>query len=421
MGRQWPYRRSARAGVWYGAVMNVLPREIRPDAREATSHRVSRPTVRRVVYAALVGIAVIYIGWFYIFPKSVEGVAIGSARSKLDITGPGLLDARNRVTITARIQGFLKSIAVDRNDRIKVGQVLAQLESEDLVNQLAAAEADCEAAERAVTQARNEEEKAKATAARAKSDLERKRSLVQGRIITEADWVATEAFFRESQADLARAAAVINRAVAQATSAAATVEVLRARLNYATITSPLDGVVIMRDRNVGDLLSPGTSLMQLADPNTIIISARFDESSMDAIEAGQRATVRFASSPRQDFNGTVLRLIRQVDEETREFTVDIVLEKLPDHWAIGQRANVIIEALSPTPVITVPQSFVNRQSGRIGMWRLHHHRAEWKPVTLGYPAGTSIEVTTGLSEGDIVLPPEGRYWLQPVTVAHAAK
>jgi HlyD family secretion protein len=400
--------------------MKALRPEIVPEAQETKRIRVFGPTTKRAFYATLLGILLFYVAWFYVFPTSVEGLRIVPAQVKLDITGPGLVDARNKVTITARIQGFLKTIAVDRNDPVEVGQILAQLESEDLFNQLTAAQADSEAAERAVSQARSDEERAKATAEKAKLDLERKRSLVQSRIITEADWVATEASFRQTQAELARSTTTIDRAIAQAASATANVEVLKARLNYATIRSPLDGVVVIRDRNVGDLLSPGTSLMQIVDPSTIIISARFDESVMAIIEAGQPATVRFASS-RQDFKGTILRLIRQVDQETREFTVDITLERLPDHWAIGQRANVVIEALSLTPTIAIPQTFILRQNGRVGVWTLRHQRAEWVPLTLGYPAGPLIEVIDGLREGDIVLPNEGRFWLEPITVVSTAK
>ncbi len=383
--------------------------------------RFSRRSVRTVIVLLIAAALLFYGIWYYAIPVAVDAQRVAPARAVLEISGPGLLDARNKVVITARVQGYLKSIAVDRNDPVTEQQVLAELEAEDLGNQLVAAKADAEAAQRAIAQARSEQDRAKASAEKAQSDFERKKSLIAGHIITEADWLATEATYRETKADLARAGVMVDRAIAQAASAAANVKVLQARLDYATIRSPLNGVVVMRDRNVGDLLSPGTSLMQIVDPATIIISARFDESVMDTIEPGQAAIVHFASSPERDFKGRVLRLIRQVDQETREFTVDITLEQLPEHWAIGQRANVVIEAPSPTPTITVPRSFVVPQDRRAGVWVDHHDRAEWVPLTLGYPAGTSMQVVGGLRKGDVVLSPNGRYWLQPLSVTSAAK
>jgi HlyD family secretion protein len=398
---------------------------LRPDlqsgAGEATRNRILRLVAGRAPYAVLLGASLCYVGYFYGLPGTVEGHRVAPAAATLDIAGPGLVDARNKVTVTARIQGYLRSIAVDRNDPVSVGEVLAQLESEELVNQLAVARADADAADRAVAEARSNQERAKAIAEKARSDFERRRGLAQNRIITEGDWVATEATFRQTQAELARSATMIDRAIAQAASAAANVKVLSARLNDATIRSPLNGVVVMRDRNVGDLLSPGTPLMQIVDPSTIIISARFDESAMGAVETGQLAIVRFASAPDKEFRGEVLRLIRQVDQETREFSVDITLQSLPSHWALGQRANIVIKAQSPTTIITVPKVLITRQSGRVGVWTLRDGRADWAPLTLGYPAGTSVEVVRGLREGDVVLPPEGRYWLEPVAIAGEGK
>jgi HlyD family secretion protein len=82
---------------------------------------------------------------------------------------------------------------------------------------------------------------------------------------------------------------------------------------------------------------------------------------------------------------------------------------------------VVIEAPSPTPTITVPQSFVVREDRRAGVWTARNGRAMWVPLTLGYPAGTSMQVVKGLGEGDVVLPPNGRFWLEPVSVASNAQ
>ena len=366
----------------------------------------------------LVAIAA-YVITYYFVPKTTSGFRVNPSLALLEIAGPALLDARNKVTVTTRIQGYLKEVKVDRNDKVKAGEVLAELEFADLASQVVAAEADAKAMESAISEARSDQQRAIALADKAKQDYDRKLVLRDKQIITEADWSATDAAYHQTQADLARSATTIAKTSAQSVSADANANLLRVRLGYATIRSPLNGVVVSRDRNVGDLLSPGTALLQLVDPETIIISARLDESAMGAIEPGQVATVNFASMPTENFKGTVLRVIRLVDQETREFTVDMTMDQLPNHWALGQRANVVIKAPSPTPTITIPQKFTTPRDGRVGVWRLNGKSAEWTPIALGYPSGADVQVVSGLNVGDIVLEPEGIYAHMPVALKEA--
>lgn len=356
-----------------------------------------------------------YVAFFYVVPKHVNGIRLVPKPIVLEIAGPALLDARNKVTITARIQGFLKAINIDRNDYVKTGDVLAELESADLANQLVAAQADAKAADNAIAEARSEQQRANAIAEKAKQDFNRKLALRDRQVISEADWSATQGAYHQTQAELLRSEATILKATAQSASAEANVKLLKVRLDYATITSPLTGVVVSRDRNVGDLLSPGTPLVQLVDPDSIILSARLDESVMGLIGPGQPVSAQFASTPLEPISGRVLRLVRLVDQETREFAVDITLDHLPKHWALGQRANIVVKAQTEGAAFAIPQKFVSSQSGRVGVWRLKGGVAEWTKVDLGYPSGDDIQVLKGVQPGDVVLDPAGAYSLMRVS------
>ena len=374
------------------------------------------PLIRGILlfipFAALVG----YVVNYYFVPKVVLGLRIVARPIDLEVAGPALLDARNKVTITARIQGYLKKVNVDRNDLVKAGDVLAELDADDLANQLVAAEADAVAAANAIGEARSDQQRATALADKAKQDYNRKLPLRDRQIITEADWSATEAAYHQTQAELLRSGTTILKATAQSASAAANVKLLKVRLGYATITSPLSGVVISRDRNVGDLLSPGTSLLQLVDPKSIILSARLDESVMGIIAPGQTVAVYFASAPHDEISGSVLRVVRLVDQETREFAVDLTLRHLPMHWALGQRANVVIKASSISPAISIPQNFIARRNGRVGVWRLTYGSAQWARIDLGYPSGDHVQVLNGLNADNIILDPDRTYAYMPAKV-----
>jgi HlyD family secretion protein len=183
---------------------------------------------------------------YYFIPKTTSGVRVVMAPVALEIAGPALLDARNKVTVTARIQGYLKAINVDRNDPVKMGQALAELDSADLANQVAAAEADAKAAESTIAEARSDQQRVGASAEKARQDYNRKLALHDKQIITEADFSAAEATFHQTQAELVRSGTTIAKTSAQFASAQANVNLLGVRLSYATIRSPLDGVVVSR-------------------------------------------------------------------------------------------------------------------------------------------------------------------------------
>jgi HlyD family secretion protein len=112
--------------------------------------------------------------------------------------------------------------------------------------------------------------------------------------------------------------------------------------------------------------------------------------------------------------GTVLRLHRQVDEETREFKVDVKLDEPPSTWALNGRATVVVYAATRTIVLS--ENLISRRGGRVGVWKLEDGRATWVPISLGYTASTSIQIVSGVAPGDVVLAPRHRYEWEPIHV-----
>lgn len=356
----------------------------------------------------------LFSGW-YIWPAQVDSYVAQQRLIAREIAGPGLLGATNQVVVTARVQAFLAEIRVDQNDEVKTGQILATLNAADLEYQLAAAVANDRAAAETVHESELERDRLAIAAATAKADLERKRTLLVRKSASQSEFDLAESTQKQAETELARATVTIERSKAQSAAASAEVEQLRSRVGETSIRSPVDGVVVSRSRTVGDLLSPGVELMQIVDPKSLLVNARFDESAMASLHPGQVAKVAFSSNPQRPYTASIVRIGRQVDQETREFTVDLKLDQVPANWAVGQRASVVIQAESPTPGIAVPQRFLARDQGRVGLWVSHNGRAYWAPVSLGYSSGTDIEIARGLNVGDIVLSPNGRFQYQAVT------
>ena len=88
-------------------------------------------------------------------------------------------------------------------------------------------------------------------------------------------------------------------------------------------TVPFDGLITRRDRDLGDIVVPGACIFQLISTEDIWVSAWVDESFRAVLQPGQKARIVFRSEPGKDYAGSVIRISREVDRETREFLVDV--------------------------------------------------------------------------------------------------
>ena len=397
---------------------DAIPRSKPPKPRHSTRRSDAFLLGAKSWVAILVVLVTVaaFLFYFYGLASVAPHFVIARSSVTVEMTGPGILDATNKVTITSRIPGFLKAILVERNDAVTAGQHIAQLDANDIQNQLEAARADAAAAQSAILEAQANEARALAALDKANSDLIRRQRLSQSGVVSAVDIENLEIGLRQARAEHNRAKALAERAQAQALAAAAQVAVLEHKRAEADIRSPLNGVVVSRDRSVGDLLTAGAQLFQLVDPASIVVSTRLDESIMGLIEPGQQVVLWFTSDPTRAVNARVTRIGRTVDPETREFVVEVAPEQLPRNWALGQRVNVAIKVPLAADSIVVPQLFVAHRGGRAGVWRVVQGRATWTPVEVGAVSGIHLQLHGGVSPGDVIVHPRGRYAFEPVAI-----
>lgn len=357
------------------------------------------------------------LGWRYGVPARAEAIEIRPAPFTHTVAGPALLDALVKVEVGARIQGRIAELLAEEGDRVAVGTPLVRLDTADAGHLLAQAEAQTEASRRAVTEAEADRAAAEAALLRAQADFRRKEELLPRGFTTRAEFDAARSTLDQAAATAGRSRSAVMRARDQLGAAEAGARGTGVRLGDTAIVAPVSGVITDRLRSVGDVVAAGTPILRLVDPASIVLSARFDESVMAQIVAGQAAELRYVSYPGRVFRGTVLRLGRAVDTTTREFAVDLRTEELPPHWAIGQRAMVTLATASLPAAITVPQDALAPRGGQAGLWVAEGgRRAHWRPVQLGVAADGRIEVNEGLQAGEVVLRrPRRPYAFMPVT------
>ncbi|MGB9623261.1 MAG: efflux RND transporter periplasmic adaptor subunit [Phycisphaerae bacterium] len=353
-----------------------------------------------LVVAVVVGV----VYWLRFTPVPVVGHEVGRGRIVAEVMGTGTLETHFRATISPKISGLITEVLVDQGDHVKAGQVLVKLDDRDLKRQVEAAEATVAADEASVKRQEADRVRAGAVLEQAKLYMDRLNAAPAG-AVSELDRDKGVEAVNVAQAGVASAEAAILEGRKQLIAAVRTLDFYRVRLSDALITAPFDGLIVRRDRDPGDIVVPGTSILSLISLSEIWIRAWVDETEMARLKPGQPARVVFRSEPDHSYKGEVARLGREVDRETREFVVDVLVRELPKNWAVGQRAEVYIETdRRPDAVILRSGDIVWRDSGP-GVFVEQQGHARWRPVRLGLRGRETVEILEGLRPGEVVIVP----------------
>ena len=302
------------------------------------------PFLRRlllwVTIAAAAGLA------FYNFKSASPPVTEPEPAQRItspEVMGTGTLEARVKTTVGARIQERLAEVLADQGDRVKAGQLLARLDDAEIKQQVAIAEATLEAARQTAARVSADLARSEAVLEQARLDHTRMTSLRVSNAISQVDADKASEALRVAEADLNRSNAAIAEAQAQVLVAEKSLLYRQEQRAFTEIRAPYDGLIIRRDREPGDMLVPGGSLMELISLDEIWVSAWVDETAISKVATGQQARIVFRSESGKDYPGVVSRIGRETDRETREFLVDVRVNELPTNWTIGQRAEVFIQ------------------------------------------------------------------------------
>ena len=266
-----------------------------------------------------------------------------AASAAEDVLGTGTLEARVKTQVSARIQERLVEVLVDQGDMVKKGQLLAKLDDAELLLQAAISQASFAAAKQTAQRVEADLARSQAVLEQARKDAKRLDGLLASNAVSQTDSDKAAEALQVAEADLKRSNAAIAEAQGLVLVAEKTMLHRQEQLAFTQITAPYDGLIIRRDREPGEMLVPGATLMELISLDELWIRAWVDETEMPQLAKGQKARVVFRSEPQKNYPGVVSRLGREMDRETREFIVDVRVEQLPVNWAVGQRAEVYIQ------------------------------------------------------------------------------
>ena len=356
------------------------------------------------VFMALFAVGLLAGAWYlWLSPVEVETCAPSYENFSDGVFGTGTLEAKNRVSISPRSTGQIVKLYADQGDEIKKGEVLVELFSDDIVQQLKIAQAELAVAQETVKRIETEIVSAKATLDLAESSHSRAEVLFQKDFKPKAEYEkALEA------RDVARAA--YNQVAARKHEAELTVvrqnaqiEYWKVKLSETKLVAPFDGYVVRRNRELGAVVNPGVSIMDVVDRSEIWASVWVDEARFADISPGQRAEIELRALKGRKFGGVVRRLARETDRETREHLVDIALECLPETWSLGERLEAMIAVGAEEKRFAVPSALVRWKEGNPFLLVLRGGRICRQSVKLGVRTPAKTEILAGLEKDDFVV------------------
>ena len=356
-----------------------------------------RIAVAGIVAAILAG-AALYRTLGY--AAAVEAVPAAEGAVRVTIKGPGTVEARIPVTLSARITATITKLHVDQGDAVSRGEAVATLDDRDLAAKRAASVQTQETARRNVRAAQAAVAKAEAELDLARTKHRRDQDLLKAGYVSQSVMDGSAATLRSAEANLENARAALAAREAETGTIAAEARYAEAVLSHTRIAAPMDGIIIERLVETGSTVVPGTPIFRMVDPATLWVAARIDESVVGRVSVGLPASIRLRTG--ETVSGKVARISRQADAATRELEVNVAFDAPLARFAIDQEAEVAIAAGEERGLV-VPVAALVQDSGKQGALVIEDGRARFRPLATGAADGTRVVVHKGLAAGELVV------------------
>lgn len=344
------------------------------------------------------------------------------------VVATGKVQPITEVEVKSKASGIITKLDTDINQTVHVGQPLAQLDQQEILDQvaaqkaqLAAAEANARSAAAAVTFDR--------VAAEA-PDLPMFQHSYQRALEMQRDGVVSQQALDDAHQKYLAAQNARDKALAQISvdlarqhqteaqtqQAQASLKQLEEQLSYTTVTSPIDGVVLSRDVQMGDAVSSilvlgstATLVMTLGDTHEVYVKGKVDESDIAKVYLGQAARIKVQSFPNKTFAGRVTKIapLGVEKDNVTTFEVQISIDNATGELKANMTANAEIVLEEHKDVLTIPEQAVLYDKDRnASVWVPDAHGKDGHRVVgvkVGLSNGSRIEILSGLHSGDHVI------------------
>jgi RND family efflux transporter MFP subunit len=328
--------------------------------------------------------------WFLPKVETTTVQLVTPAEASTVLTATGYTVADRRASVAAKIVGRVVELHKDEGDSVKQGEVIAVLDSAELRAALRQAEAAVQEAE--------------ATLADAEREAARQTKLFEQDLTSEA----------------ARDAAQTRRdvAAAQVNTAKAAAEAARADLEQTVIRSPITGVVIAKNIEVGEMVAPGGftsqqstgAIVRIADLASLEVEADINESYIARVRPGQPATIRVDAVPDKEYHGKLRQIVPTADRQRAVVEVKVTIDDRDERLVPDMSSTVSFleegtgfEALQGKAKILIPPGAVADAGSSPHVFLVEKGKLRRAPIEIEGPEGELLSVRSGLAGGETIV------------------
>ena len=312
---------------------------------------------------------------------------VGRVRQEVLLTGS--LRPKEQVEVTAKATGRVEKLTHQLGDFISKGELIAELEDDELLQQVSRAKAALAVVAASARQRKAELENSKA-------NLERYRRLVEEGLASRID-------FEEKQTAREVVQAQLQLTEAQRGQAQAEMNELMIRLEQTKIYSPMNGHIAKRHIDQGALVNPSTPIVSLVNLSTMVTMASVPEHDVGRLRVGNTAIVEVDAFGERSFQGKVARISPVLDPATRTATVEVEIPNQEGGLRAEMFARVKLDLGGTREAVLIPRESLVYRGTQPGVFLLDRQRAIFHAIETGGTLGEDVEVVGNLQAGTTIV------------------
>lgn len=318
---------------------------------------------------------------------------------------PGSIEAVTEAPVLARASGYIQRRYADIGDRVKAGQLLAEIDAPELDQQVHQAQAAVEQAGSALEQANANLQQGKANEQLAQVTAERWKNLVAKGVVSRQDNDTYQSQWAAQQANVQALEKAVAAARSNIVAAQANLSRLTDLQNYKSVRAPFAGVITVRNVDVGALVSEANTLLfRIAQTERLRTYVNVPQSDAGSVHVGQTARLAVTDLGGRQFIGTVTRTANALDPASRTLLTEVQVPNSDGALLPGMYTQVDLTTPRSNPPLLIPgDTLVVRANGPQAAVVGADQTAHFQPIQLGRDFGDKIEVLSGLEAGQQVV------------------